>query len=269
MKIHPSAIIDPGAVLGAEVSVGPFAVIEGGTVIGDHCVIGPHAVIYRYTSLGPGCRIHAGAVLGDTPQDVAFKEVESYVKVGAGCIIREGVTIHRGTKPGTSTTVGDRCFLMALSHLGHNVQMGDDVMVANGALLAGYVEVGSRAFISGNAGVHQFTRIGRLAMLSGCSAISKDVPPFCTTRAASLNWIAGLNVVGMRRAGMTAEERQAVRTAFKVLYRSGLNVSQALSRLGEEFRDGPARELWEFAAASQRGICAFGGSEDAGHEESR
>ncbi|MFH0953670.1 MAG: acyl-ACP--UDP-N-acetylglucosamine O-acyltransferase [Verrucomicrobiota bacterium] len=269
MKIHPTAIIDPGAVLGAQVSIGPFAVIEGGTAIGDHCVIGPHAVISRYTSLGPGCRVHAGAVLGDVPQDVAFKDVESYLKVGAGCIIREGVTIHRGTKAGTSTMVGDRCFLMALSHLGHNVQMGDDVIVVNGALLAGYVEVGSRAFISGHAGVHQFTRIGRLAMVSGCSAISKDVPPFCTARAASLNWIAGLNVVGMRRAGIAAGERQAVRTAFKVLYRSGLNVSQALSRLKEEFKEGPARELWEFVAASKRGICAFGGSEEADDEEQR
>lgn len=258
MKIHPSAIVEPGAQLGADVSVGPFAWIASGAQIADGCVIGPHAVIHRFTSLGAGCRVHAGAVLGDLPQDVAFKDAETFVKIGRDCILREGVTVHRGTKPGTATTVGDRCFLMANSHLGHNVQMGDDVILANGVLLAGYVEVGARAFISGNAAVHQFTRIGRLTMVSGCSAISKDVPPFCTSRGASLNRIVGLNVVGMRRAGMTAQDRTTVRAAFKILYRSGRNVKQALEELRRQFPEGPARDFWEFVAASKRGICAFG-----------
>jgi UDP-N-acetylglucosamine acyltransferase len=263
MKIHPTAIVESGASLGNNVTVGPFAYIDGDTSLGDHCAVGPHVVIHRYTSLGARCRIHAGAVLGDLPQDVAFKNAESYVKIGADCIIREGVTIHRGTKAGSSTVVGESCFLMAFSHLGHNVQMGDDVIVANGALLAGYVEVGSKAFISGNAVVHQFTRIGRLAMLSGCSAIGMDVPPFCTARAASRNEIGGLNVVGMRRAGMTPQERQTVRAAFKMLYRSGLNVTQALEQMRKEFSEGPAMEFWKFVEGSKRGICPFGGS-DAG-----
>ena len=144
----------------------PTAIIEDGAAIGDDVEVGPHAVIFRHATIGPHCRIHTGAVIGDVPQDLAFKNVESFVRIGAGCVIREHVTIHRGTKEGTGTVVGDGCYLMAHSHLGHNVQLGRRVILANGALLAGYVEIGDLAFISGNACVHQFVRIGRLAMLA-------------------------------------------------------------------------------------------------------
>jgi UDP-N-acetylglucosamine acyltransferase len=158
--------------------------------------------------------------------------------------------------------VGDGCYLMANSHLAHNVQLGKKVILANGALLAGYVEVGDGAFLSGNAIVHQFVRIGRLAMISGGGGIGKDVPPFCTTMGIARNTIAGLNIVGLRRAGFTAAQRQEIKRAFAILYRSGLNVSQALARLRAEFSDGPAREIWEFAAASKRGVCpAIAGGE--------
>ena len=207
--------------------------------------------------LGRRCRVHACAVLGDLPQDLAFNDEPSYVKIGSNCVLREGVTIHRGTKPGTSTIVGDNCFLMANSHLAHNVQLGNGVIIANGALLAGYVEVGERAFISGNAVIHQFTRIGRLAMLSGCSGIGKDVPPFCTTVGVCRNRIAGLNVVGLRRAGIGPEDRQAIRGAIKVLYRSGLNVSQALERIKKEFPQPAVQEICAFIEASKRGICTM------------
>lgn len=263
MSIHPTAVIETGARLGKSVVVGPFAFIAGDSDIGDGCVIGPQVVVHAYTRIGAGTRVHAGAVLGDVPQDVAFKPgTASRVDIGADCTIREGVTIHRGTKPDTATVVGDGCFLMANSHLGHNVRLGHHVILANGALLAGYVEVGDRAFVSGNAAIHQFVRIGRLAMTSGCSVITKDLPPFCTARGASLNCVAGLNVVGMRRAGMSPQDRQDVRRAFKVIYRSGLNVSQAVERLRGEFPDGPVREFREFIEASKRGICAFGGGRD-------
>jgi len=257
MSIHPTAVVDPGAVIGADVTIGPFAFIDRDTQIGDGCVIGPHSVILRYASLGRNCRVHACAVLGDLPQDLAFKDEPSYVKVGASCVFREGVTIHRGTKPGTSTVVGDSCFLMANSHLGHNVQLGNGVIIANGALLAGYVEVGERAFISGNAVIHQFVRIGRLAMLSGCSGIGKDVPPFCTTVGVCRNRISGLNVVGLRRAGIGPEERQAIRSTIKILYRSGLNVSQALARIKKEFTQPAVQEICAFIEASKRGICTM------------
>jgi UDP-N-acetylglucosamine acyltransferase len=246
----------------------PTAIIEDGAVIGDNADIGPHVVILRNVSIGPNCRVHAGAVIGDLPQDLAFQEAETFVRIGADCVIREHVTIHRGTKPDTATVVGDGCYLMAHSHLAHNVCLGNRVIVANGALLAGYVEVGELAFISGNVVVHQFVRIGRLAMLSGGCGIGKDVPPFCTTVGLQRNAIGGVNAVGMRRAGLSPAERAQVKQAFTLLYRSHLNVSQALERIRQEFTDGPAMELAQFVAASRRGICTMRAAEDAEGVES-
>ena len=240
----------------------PTALIEDGAVIGDDVEIGPHAVIFRHAAIGPQCRIHTGAVIGDVPQDLAFKNVESFVRIGAGCVIREHVTIHRGTKEGTGTVVGDGCYLMAHSHLGHNVQLGRQVILANGVLLAGYVEIGDLAFISGNACVHQFVRIGRLAMLAGLTAAAKDVPPFCTTRALTLNRVTALNVIGMRRAGMTPTERAEAKEAFRLLYRASLNVTQALDAIRGKFQGGPAIEMCDFIAASKRGICRLDDSAD-------
>ena len=264
MNIHPTAIIDPAARLGREVTVGPFTVIEGQVEIGDQCVIGPHVAVLKHTRLGAGCRLHAGAVVGDLPQDLAFKEEDSYVVVGDRCVIREGVTIHRGTKPGTTTTVGNECFLMANSHVAHNCVLGDNVILANGVLLAGYVEVGSRVFIGGNTAVHQFCKIGRLAMIGGESAVSKDVPPFFMLGTVDYNVIRGINTVGLRRSGLSPEDRLAIRSAFKTLYHSGLNVPQAVERLRKEFTTGPVLEICDFIAASKRGICK--GSRDTADE---
>ena len=236
------------------------AVIEDGAVIGDNADIGPHAVIFRHTTIGPNCRIHAGAVIGDLPQDLAFRPTDSFVRIGADCVVREHVTIHRGTKPGTATIVGDGCYLMVNSHLGHNAHLGNRVIVANGTLLGGYVEIGDGAFVSGNVLIHQFVRIGRLVMLSGGCGIGKDVPPFCTTIGLQRNRIGGLNTIGLRRAGLSPAERMQVKQAFIFLYRSNLNISQALERMRQEFADGPAMELVEFVAASRRGICTMRGS---------
>ncbi|MFH1477894.1 MAG: acyl-ACP--UDP-N-acetylglucosamine O-acyltransferase [Verrucomicrobiota bacterium] len=258
MNIHPTAIVNSKVELGLNVTIGPFCVIDADVKIGDNVHIGPHVVILPYTTLGAGCTIHAHAVLGDLPQDMAFKtDVVSYVRIGADCTIREGVTIHRGTKPETETTVGAGCYLMANSHLAHNVRLGRQVILANGALLAGYVEVGDRAFISGNAVVHQFCRVGQLAMMSGNSAISKDLPPFCTARSSRVNMIAGLNVVGLRRAGYGAPDRLAIKRAFRTLYQSGLNVSQAIAQIRAESPSGVVMEFCEFVEQSKRGICRF------------
>lgn len=267
MTIHATAVVDSGAVLGKNVSIGPFACVEKDTVIGDGVVIGPHAVIFPHTTIGEGCRIHAGAVIGDLPQDLAYKDAVSYVKLGARCMIREGVTIHRGTKPGTVTEIGDECFLMANSHFAHNVKLGRSVIVVTGALCAGYAEIGDRAFVSGNCAIHQFVRIGRLAMLGGISAVSKDVPPFFTTRPLTASTILSCNVVGMRRAGMSADERMQVRKAFALLYRSGLNISQALQQIRSTFNSGPALEICDFVEKSKRGICGYAKEADESDEE--
>jgi UDP-N-acetylglucosamine acyltransferase len=255
VSIHPTAVIEPGAKLGKNVKIGAFTYIDNDVEIGEDCEIGPQVTIWRYTRIGKQCNVHAGAVLGDTPQDLAFKEAKSYVRIGDRCVLREGVTIHRGTKEGTITRVGDDCLLMAFSHLGHNVQLGNHVILANGALLAGYAEVGDRAFISGNCVVHQFARIGRLAMISGGSAIQKDVLPFCMTPSVARSRVMGLNTVGLRRAGFTSEQRLMLKKAFKRLYRSQLNISEAVQQLEQEF-DSPLVQEWcEFIRTSSRGLC--------------
>ncbi len=253
--IHETALIEKGAELGKDVDVGPFTCIMDGAQIGDGCKIGPHTTLFGSVTMGRGCVVHAGAVLGDTPQDLSFKGGASSVQIGNNCVIREGVTIHRGTEEDTSTVVGDECFLMAFSHLAHNVVLANNVIMANGAVLGGYAEVGERTFISGLVGVHQFVKVGRLAMLGGGAIATKDVPPFCMLKNAEHNTIIGLNVVGMRRSGMSYEDRKAVQRAFKVLFLSGFNASQAKGRLEELFLEGPASEFARFIASSTRGLC--------------
>lgn len=263
MQIHPTAIVSKNAELGANVVIGPYAVIDEKVRIGDNVKIGPQVVIHKYVSLGERCAVHAHAVLGDLPQDLVYQDCISHVRIGAGTTIREGATVHRGTKPDTVTETGPNCYLMAYSHLAHNVRLGNNVIVCNGALLAGYVQVGDRAFISGNCVIHQFVRIGRLAMLGGNCGLSKDVPPFCTVRSVRANSILGLNVVGLRRAGFKPEERRELKRIFSAIYRSGLNLTQAAQKIKQE-QDSPlAREMIEFIAASQRGICGFASGPDA------
>lgn len=256
--IHPNALVDKEAEIGADVKIGPYTVIQKDVVIGDKCEIGPHVVIHPYTTLGGGCRIHAQAVIGDLPQDMDFKPgVRSYVKMGNRCTIREGVTIHRGTNEESETVVGDESFLMAYSHLAHNVQLGKQVVVANGALIAGYAEIGDQVFLSGHVAVHQFVRIGRLAMMGGGSMVSQDVPPFCTVEPMAVNEILGLNTVGLKRAGWGPDERKELKKAFTILFNSGLNFSQAVERAETEAAGEGARELCAFIKSSKRGVCTL------------
>ncbi len=267
MNIHATAIVSPKAILGTNVSIGPMAVIDEGVQIGDNCVIGTQAVILKNTTLGNNCQVHSKAVIGDLPQDTAYKGRESYVSIASGCIMREGVTIHRGTGAGTTTTIGADCFFMVNSHVGHNSHLEEGVIVANGALLGGYVEVGAHTFISGNSLIHQFVRIGRLAMLGGGSALSKDLPPFCMVHSLHANQVAGLNIVGLRRAGMSAAERMEIKRAFNWLYLSGLNTTRALEEMRKECKGKYACELIEFVENSKRGICRHGSWRGALSEE--
>jgi UDP-N-acetylglucosamine acyltransferase len=255
--IHPTAVVSAKARLGNGVSIGPFCVVEDDVELREGCRLGPHVTILPFTTLGAGCQVHAGAVLGDLPQDQRYGGAVSYVHIGANCVIREGVTIHRGTEPESTTLVGDDCLLMAASHVGHNARLGQNVTLANGALLAGYSQIGDHAFLSGHCMVHQFTRVGTLAMMSGGSAVQMDVPPFCITRSLTTNVVVFLNVVGVKRIGMPAEERRGLRRAFDLLYRSGLSVSKAADAIEGEIDTPSARELCRFLRSSQRGICKF------------
>ena len=262
--IHSAAIIHSDAQLGHNITIGPYAVIEGAAQIGDGCTIHAHAVIGAHVTMGRNNVIGHGAVIGGDPQDFAFKpEVRSEVRIGDGNKIREYSTIHRGTTEGSATVVGDGCFLMAGAHLGHNVQLGDNVILANNALLGGYVQVEDRVFIGGGCVFHQFIRIGRLAICQGLSAFSKDIPPYVT--AAERNGVVGLNVIGLRRAGFDAGQRAGIKEAFDLLYRRGLNVSQALAAARKQFWNEAAQTFWDFVAGAKRkGLCDFLGTREKG-----
>jgi UDP-N-acetylglucosamine acyltransferase len=257
VKIHPSAIVEPGAQLAAEVEIGPYACIGAEVEIGPRTIVQSHAVIEGAVRIGADSHIGHGAIIGDLPQDLSFKPgTRSSVEIGKRNVIREHVTIHRGTAPDSATRVGDDNFLMAGAHLGHNCTLGSRIIIANNCLLGGYVAVDDGAFLGGGCVFHQFMRIGRLAITQGRSGFSKDIPPFCL--AANRNRVAGLNVLGLRRAGFTAEQRAEIREAFRLLYESGLNVKQALARAEERDWSQLARSFFDFVAGAQRrGICGF------------
>ena len=253
--IHPTAILEPGAQLGVDVQIGPFAHVASTARLGDGCVLAPHAMVREHTTLGARCKLFPFAVLGDAPQDLSFNGEPSFVVTGDDCIFREGVTVHRGTKPGTTTRIGNRVFMMANTHAAHNCEVADHVIMANGVLLGGYVSVGERAFLGGGSAVHQFCRVGRLAMVGALSFISKDLPPFCVSVPSQNSLVYGLNTVGLRRAGLDAAQRAQIKQAFQTLYRSGFNTSQARERLHADASNPFAAEFAAFIAGAKRGLC--------------
>jgi UDP-N-acetylglucosamine acyltransferase len=251
--IHPTAIVDPRADVHPSAEVGPHAVIDGPVRIGANCRVAPFAVLMGNTSLGSGCRVHSHAVIGDEPQDRAYVGGTSFVRIGNDCVIREGATVHRGTADGSETVVGHRCLLMTNSHVGHNCVLGDDVVLVSGSLLGGYVEVGNRAVLSGNSAVHQFVRIGELAMVSGLGKITQDIPPFFMTDRDGA--IVGINLVGLIRAGFTAEERREIKHAHRQIYRNGLMHAAAVQQLTNTLTTPAGLRLLAFLTGeSSRGI---------------
>jgi UDP-N-acetylglucosamine acyltransferase len=252
-QIHPSAVIDPGVNLGVEVKIGPYAVIEEGCVIGDYTEVRAHAVICRGSLIGPHNQIGYGAIIGAEPQDYAFKGTRSRVEIGSGNRIREYVTIHRATKEEGATSVGNDNFLMSGVHLGHDTRIGNHVIMANNTLLSGHVQVEDRAFLGGATLVHQHVRIGTLAITRGGTRLGKDVPPYFM--AVDTNVVSGLNRVGLRRAGVDQETRRSIQMAYEMIYRSNLNVSQALEELRAKFHQPEIAHLIAFIAATKRGIC--------------
>jgi UDP-N-acetylglucosamine acyltransferase len=262
MAIDPSARIAPDVELAPDVSVGPGVIIDGPSRIGAGCRILAHAYIGPYTTMGEDNLIGFGAVIGYDPQDYAFTGGESYTLIGHHNLIREYVTIHRGTKPGSATRVGNHNFLMALSHMAHNSSLGDHVVLVNGALVGGYVEVADRAFISANCLLHQFIRVGTLVMMRGGARASRDLPPFCNID--DTHTVKGLNLVGLRRAGFSREQIAPLRQAVRILFGTRMNLKLALERVEAEVPLTPeVAHLLEFIRSSKRGVAVGSGQ---GHD---
>ncbi len=255
-RIHPTAIIDPSAILEDDVEVGPYSVIGANVHIGEQTILGPHVVLEDRTILGKNCRIAAGAVLGGAPQDLAYQGELTRVRVGDNALIREYVTLNRATGEGNETVIGDNCFLMAYSHLAHNCQAGDHVIMANAVQVAGHVKLGDYAFIGGGSLIHQHVVVGRMAFLGGASGCSQDLPPFSMSDGKPTT-IRGVNTVGLRRRGLSSEERQRLKKAFFYLWFSGLNQTHAIQAIRDNLEmDHYLEELLDFVLSSKRGICS-------------
>ena len=262
MKIHATAIVDPGAQIGGEVEIGPYSVVGPGAKIGESTVIQSHVVIEGEVTIGSGNLIGHGAIIGTPPQDLSFSsERKTKIDIGNENVIREHCTIHRGSEEGSVTKIGHKNFLMVGAHVGHNCEIGNNVIIANNCLLGGHVRVDDSAFLGGGCVFHQRMRVGRLAITQGQSAFSKDIPPFVI--AAERNNVFGLNVIGLRRASFTAKERDEIKAAFRLIYTSDLNLAQALEKSATMKFGDAAREFLDFvAAARKRGICPYKGGAD-------
>jgi UDP-N-acetylglucosamine acyltransferase len=250
--IHPTAIIDPGAKLGANAGVGPYAIVEDGVEIGANCVLAAHAIIRRGTVLGAAVKVDSFAVVGGDPQDLRFDpDVRSGVRIGDRTVLREGATVHRSTHAGGFTEVGPDALLMGCSHVGHDCRVGARVILGNGALLAGHIEVGEGSFLSGGTVFHQFLRIGEGVMVSGNARLGLDVPPF--TLAAERNELHGLNLVGLRRRGFDAATIAELKRLYAAVYASGAPRANAAAAVGLAQTE-PGKRFLAFFAGGTRGF---------------
>ena len=254
-QIHSSAVISNSARLGENVTIGPYCVIGDEVEIGDGSIIGPHAVIERWTSLGKDCRVYQFASVGAAPQDLKFKGERSYTVIGDRTTIREGATIHRATGEGNETRIGNDCLLMAYIHVAHNCTLGNHVIMSNLASCAGHAIVEDRVVIGGMAGVHQFVKIGRNAMVGGMSKLVQDVVPYTIVDGHPAK-VVGLNNVGISRAGIPLESRRLIKKAYKILYRSGLSLPEAIAVIEQEVDSCEEVEHFlRFLRNAERGIC--------------
>ena len=260
MPIDPSAVValtarvHPDAAIGPGVRIGEFCVIESDVQIGAGCALEPHVYVKRWTSMGERNEISAGTVLGTDPLDKNFTGTRSYLKIGNGNKIREHFTISRGTPPDSATEIGDDNFIMTSGHIAHNCRIGSHTVIASCVLLGGYVEVGDQAFLSGGVLVHQYGKIGRLAMISGNTRVNLDAPPFFTFAGFQIA-PKGLNLVGLKRAGFKAPDVSILKSAYQLLYRSGLKLEEALAKIETEIPTPETLQLVQFIRGSERGIC--------------
>ncbi len=254
MRIHPTALVSPRAEIADDVVIGPHAVIGDEVRLGSGCVVSARVVIEGRTTIGENNSIGCGTVLGTPPQDLAFHDqVRSGLRIGTGNTFLEYVTVHRGTRDGSETVVGNGCRVMGGSHLGHNVVLGDNVVVADNCLLGGYVEIGDGAILGDGSVFHQFLRVGPLSVARSGTRAVKDIPPY--VEAYWNNYLSGVNTAGLRKAGWPSAARLEIQRAFELLYRSHLNVSQALQKASETEWSPAARVFFDFVASSKRGIC--------------
>jgi UDP-N-acetylglucosamine acyltransferase len=255
-QIHETAIVHPGAKLGKNVVIGPYAIIGEHVELGDDCIVGPHVVIEGWTKIGVGNRFSHGASIGCEPQDLKFKGEKSDLVIGDYNNIRENVTISRGTEGGGGETrVGSHNLLMAYSHVAHDCQVGSHIVIANGTGLGGHVVVEDRAVIGGLVGIHQFSKIGKMAMVGACTKVVKDVPPFVMVDGNPAK-VSGINIVGLRRNGLSPEVRDEIKKAYRILYRCNLIISQAIEQMEQELQASPEIDHFiRFLRNSDRGIC--------------
>jgi UDP-N-acetylglucosamine acyltransferase len=252
--ISESAVVSPGARIADSASIGPFCVIEDDVEIGAGTRLDSHVVIKRYTTIGKNNHLYPGVILGNDPEDRNFTGERSYLRVGDRNIFREYSSVSRGTPPESVTIVGDDNYIMIGVHVAHNCRVGANTVICNNCSVAGYVEIDDGAFLSGGVVVHQFSKIGRLAMIGGNTRVNLDVPPFLL--ASDFNVAArGLNLVGLRRAGFSREAIRSLKHAYRILYRSGLSLAEALDRIASEVPTPEARQFVEFIRGSKRGIC--------------
>ncbi len=255
VSVAPTARVDPGADIGPGSRIGEYCVIEADVTLGRDCHLEPYVYIKRWTTLGYSNHVSAGTVLGTDPLDKNFTGERSYLRIGHANRIREHYTISRGTQPESVTTIGDRNYIMTSGHIAHNCSIGNDVVIASCALVAGHVTVEDQAFVSGGVVVHQYSRIGRLAMIGGNTRVNLDAPPFFLYSGFDIAPI-GLNLVGLKRAGFTTTQIATLKRAYRLLYREGLPLAAALARIEAELPGEPAAaHLVRFCRASSRGIC--------------
>jgi UDP-N-acetylglucosamine acyltransferase len=255
MAIHPTAVVEAGAVVDPTCEIGPFAYVGPNVVLGPRNVLSAHAVVKGHTTLGEGNRVFSHAVVGEIPQDLKYRGEPTRLVVGDRNTFRECVTINLGTVQGGGvTTIANGCLFMANSHVGHDCHVGDGAIIANSVALAGHVVLEDHVHFSGLAAAHQFCRVGRLAFVSGLTGVVMDVPPYCTVVGARAE-LAGLNSVGMQRAGMTEEQVGRVKQAYKILFRSNLGLAEALAQIEGELGTHPeVAHFLAFVRGSQRGI---------------
>lgn len=257
MSIHPTAIIEPGAALHDTVSVGPYSIIEAGARIGEGCRIESCVRIFGMTRMGAFNRVCHGATLGSEPQDLSFRpELARPLTIGDQNHFKEGVNISCGLKSEEGTRIGDHNYWMAFSHAGHDCRVGDHNIFANTATLAGHVEVEDRVFLSGQVAVHQFARIGSYAMVAGVTGVPRDVPPYVLVDGHRAR-IIGLNLVGLRRAGFSQEQRNRIKAVYRLIFRSGLRLPEALVRAEQDYPGPETRTIIQFVESSRRGVVSF------------